>query len=60
MATITQLIASHKAALGKMREMEDGPDAPEYAAAVKAESAAIEALARVRCGSIECLEEKLT
>ena len=59
MATITQLIASHRAALSKMREMEDGTDAPEYASAVEVESAAIDALARVRCGSIEGLEEKL-
>jgi len=59
MATIEQLIASHMAALTKMREMEDGPDAPEYDAAVEAESAAIEAFARARCGSIERLEEKL-
>ena len=59
MATITQLIASHKATLAKMREMEDGPDAPEYDAAVEAESAALEALARARSRSIEGLEEKL-
>ena len=59
MTTIAQLIASHKAALAKMREMEDGPDAPKYDAAVEAESAALEALARVRCGSIEGFEEKL-
>ena len=59
MTTIAQLIASHRAALAKMREMEAGPDAREYDAAVEAESAAIEALARVRCGSIEGLEERL-
>ena len=59
MTTIAQLIASHKAALAKMREMEDGPDAAKYDAAVEAESAALEALARVRCGSIEGFEEKL-
>ena len=47
MTTIAQLIASHKAALAKMREMEDGPDAAKYDAAVEAESAALEALARV-------------
>ena len=59
MTTIERLIASHRAALAKMRKMKDGPDAPEYHAAVEAESAAIEALARVRCGSIEGLEKKL-
>ena len=36
-ATNTQLIASHKAALAKMQEMEDGPDAPEYDAPSKLE-----------------------
>ena len=33
MTTIAQLIASHRAALAKMRVMEDGPDAREYDAA---------------------------
>jgi len=34
MTTIAQLIASHKAALAKMREMEDGPDTRKYDGAV--------------------------
>ena len=59
MTTIAQLIASHKAALAKMREMEAGPNAPDYDAAVEAESTAFETLARARSGSIEGLEEKL-
>ena len=59
MTTIAQLIASHKAALTKMREMEAGPNAPDYDAAVEAESTAFETLARARSGSIEGLEEKL-
>lgn len=58
MTTIAQLIASHRAALAKMRVMEDGPDAREYDAAVEAESAPLEALALARCGNIEGLEEK--
>ena len=59
MATIPQLIASHKAALAKMRETEDGADATKYDAAVEAESAALEALARTRCGTIQDFENKL-
>ena len=50
MTTIAQLIASHKAALAKMREMEAGPNAPDYDAAVEAESTAFETLARARSG----------
>ena len=59
MATIPQLIASHKAALAKMRETEDGAEATKYDAAVEAESAALEALARTRRGTIQDFENKL-
>jgi hypothetical protein len=59
MSDVLTLIERHGAALAVVKSMNDGPDGPEYDAAVLEEIAALEALAEAPCGSEEGYARKL-